>query len=195
MYILTISRCAQCVRFTHWAFKICFSTQRVGTWVTNHVFHQVLDVGGPEVCLVWPAGESEGGVPAGAWQQCMIISLVLWSGFCSGPAGPWPLTSNNSRITIPLCWSSNSPSISLLFIGLRPLSGSAGKRFTTDCRGEDEYRDCQQDEIHLKLSKTWGHKDDIKLVTHKYRIIWVACMMKPWSYTQLSKENILYVIC
>lgn len=92
--------------------------------VRNHVFHQVLVVGGPER-WVWPAGESEGGVPAGARQQCMIISLLLWSGFCLGPSRPWPLTSSHSQTTIHLRWSPNSPSISLLFIQLHPLLRSA----------------------------------------------------------------------
>lgn len=99
------------------------------------MFHQVLDVGGPERS-VWPAGESEGGVPAGAQRQCTIISLLLWSGFCLGPSGLWPLTSSHSQTTIPLCWSPNSPSISLVFIRLSPLLRSADECFKTDCRGD-----------------------------------------------------------
>lgn len=102
----------------------------------NYVPHQVLNVGCPELSL-WPAGESEGGVPAGAQQQCMIISLLLWSGFCRGLSGLWPLTSSHSQTTIPLCWRPNSPSISLLLIRPRPLLRSAADEcFKTECRGE-----------------------------------------------------------
>lgn len=101
------------------------------------MFHQVLVVGGPER-WVWPAGESEGGVPAGARQQCMIISLLLWSGFCLGPSRLWPLTSSHSQTTICLRWSPSNPSISLLFIRLRPLLRSASECCRTECRGEEE---------------------------------------------------------
>lgn len=36
-------------------------------------------------------------VPAGGQLQCMIISLLLWSGFCLGLPGLWPLTSDYNR--------------------------------------------------------------------------------------------------
>lgn len=72
-------------------------------------------------------------------KQCMIIGLLLWSGFCLGLSGLWPLTSSHSQTTIPLRWRPNSPSISLLLIRLRPLLRSAADEcFKTDCRGERE---------------------------------------------------------
>lgn len=114
--------------------------------VMNHVFHQVLVVGGPER-WVWPAGESEGGVPAGARQQCMIISLLLWSGFCLGPSRPWPLTSSHSQTTIRLRWSPNNPSISLLFIRLRPLLRSASERWKQNAGERRREDDCWWSEM------------------------------------------------
>lgn len=116
---------------THWAFKVWYSTVRVG----RHVGYKSC-VSPDFRCWksrgsVWPYGEIESIVPAGARQQCMIIGLVLWSAFCFRTDGPWPLTSSHSWITIPLCWSPNSLSISLRWLQL--LLTSADKRLTTDC--------------------------------------------------------------
>lgn len=66
-------------------------------------------VGGPEfssVTLWWKWRRTP---TAGARQQCMVISLLLWSGLCLRRSGPWPRTSSLSQTTIPLGWRPNSP--------------------------------------------------------------------------------------
>lgn len=53
-----------------------------------------------------------GAASAGVLQQYMIISLLLWSGFCLMQlSGLWPLTSSLTQTTIPLCWRPNRPSV------------------------------------------------------------------------------------
>lgn len=146
--------CAYETQLTHWAFA-CWFFSREG----QHVQQQ--SCVSPDLRRwrsrgsSWADGEMESIVPAGARQQCMIIGLVLWSAFCFRTDGPWPLTSSHSRITIPLRWSPNSPSISLLRLQL--LLASAHKRFTADgWEGERGWR--ERGLLQSLYGHYWGEK-------------------------------------